>query len=46
MRADALAYLALRGEGLMQAELYAAHLPANGNPAIAPFLEIIGERPF
>jgi DNA-binding transcriptional LysR family regulator len=46
MRADALAYLALRGEGLMQAELYAAHLPANDNPAIAPFLEIIGERPF
>jgi len=44
MRVDALAYVALRGPGIVQAELLAGHLPANENPAIERFLEIIRAR--
>ncbi|SAH93583.1 LysR family transcriptional regulator [Bordetella ansorpii] len=44
MRNDALAYVAIRGADAMQAELLAAHHPANLNPAIEAFLGILRGR--
>jgi len=41
MRADLLAYIPIRGSGLVYAELFAAYHPANRNPAITAFLDIL-----
>jgi len=41
MRADMLAYISIRGDGVVPAELVAARHPGNANPAIEPFLDLI-----
>lgn len=41
MRRDVLAYVGIRGPGVVQAELVAARHPANANPSIDVFLDIV-----
>lgn len=44
MRADTLAYVTLRGPGVVQADLMSVHHPSNQNAAIEPFIETIRGR--
>ena len=42
-RGDTLAYISLRGTGVLRAELFVAKQPLNDNPAVNRFMEVVEE---